>query len=235
MVCRSVDVQELWSLDIVPLNFFSTRIGRVQRSNIWNPNSTESRLCLFLSAVWIINDNIEPFRGGFIFLTSWKRKIKTALLAFAICFVFTKSHQGSQSPIQLCMRKLRSTFGRTFLSLFLTLLLFFCLFFFFPSRRWTADLSLWAAGGWKAELDSSVHICLSADKELYSATLNNFLGTEPVILRNLGQQHSMKSEYLPAWLNGTSTRPSGRWIEFSLTFCSFHWGVLFVWFWNKIK
>lgn len=46
--------------------------------------------------------------------------------------------------------------------------------------------------------------CLWADKKLYSATLNNFLGTEPVILRNLGQQHySMKSEYLPAWLNGT--------------------------------
>ncbi len=44
---------------------------------------------------------------------------------------------------------------------------------------------------------------LFLDKELYSATLNNFLGTEPVILRNLGQQHySMKSEYLPAWLNG---------------------------------
>lgn len=44
---------------------------------------------------------------------------------------------------------------------------------------------------------------VATDKELYSATLNNFLGTEPVILRNLGQQHySMKSEYLPAWLNG---------------------------------
>ncbi|XP_014822898.1 PREDICTED: semaphorin-4C [Poecilia mexicana] len=46
------------------------------------------------------------------------------------------------------------------------------------------------------------HTGLFVDKELYSATLNNFLGTEPVILRNLGQQHySMKSEYLPAWLN----------------------------------
>ncbi|TRY91211.1 hypothetical protein DNTS_018841 [Danionella cerebrum] len=48
------------------------------------------------------------------------------------------------------------------------------------------------------------HTGLIVDKELYSATLNNFLGTEPVILRNLGQQHySMKSEYLPAWLNVT--------------------------------
>ncbi|TKS77961.1 Semaphorin-4C M-Sema F [Collichthys lucidus] len=46
------------------------------------------------------------------------------------------------------------------------------------------------------------HTGLIVDNELYSATLNNFLGTEPVILRNLGQQHySMKSEYLPAWLN----------------------------------
>ncbi|RVE68617.1 hypothetical protein OJAV_G00093600 [Oryzias javanicus] len=46
------------------------------------------------------------------------------------------------------------------------------------------------------------HTGLIVDKEMYSATLNNFLGTEPVILRNLGLQHySMKSEYLPAWLN----------------------------------
>ncbi|KAF3696135.1 Semaphorin-4C M-Sema F Semaphorin-C-like 1 [Channa argus] len=46
------------------------------------------------------------------------------------------------------------------------------------------------------------HTGLIVDKELYSATLNNFLGTEPVILRNLGRQHySMKSEYLPSWLN----------------------------------
>uniref|UniRef100_A0A8C1IZK4 Semaphorin-4C n=1 Tax=Cyprinus carpio TaxID=7962 RepID=A0A8C1IZK4_CYPCA len=60
-------------------------------------------------------------------------------------------------------------------------------------------------------VDRSAYICACSrskrsspflDKELYSATLNNFLGTEPVILRNLGQQHySMKSEYLPAWLN----------------------------------
>lgn len=51
-----------------------------------------------------------------------------------------------------------------------------------------------------------MHI-VGPDKELYSATLNNFLGTEPVILRNLGQQHySMKSEYLPAWLNGERKR-----------------------------
>ncbi|XP_076854033.1 semaphorin-4C [Brachyhypopomus gauderio] len=46
------------------------------------------------------------------------------------------------------------------------------------------------------------HTGLIVDKELYSATLHNFLGTEPVILRNLGQQHySIRSEFLPAWLN----------------------------------
>jgi len=43
--------------------------------------------------------------------------------------------------------------------------------------------------------------CL-ADGELYSATFNNFLGTEPVILRNLGPHYSMKTEYLTSWLNG---------------------------------
>lgn len=40
------------------------------------------------------------------------------------------------------------------------------------------------------------------DGELYSATLNNFLGTEPVILRNMGPHHAMKTEYLAFWLNG---------------------------------
>ncbi|NXF56507.1 SEM4C protein, partial [Oceanites oceanicus] len=47
----------------------------------------------------------------------------------------------------------------------------------------------------------SLNPCL-ADGELYSATFNNFLGTEPVILRNLGPHYSMKTEYLTSWLNG---------------------------------
>lgn len=47
------------------------------------------------------------------------------------------------------------------------------------------------------------------DGELYSATLNNFLGTEPVILRNMGPHHSMKTEYLAFWLNG-EPRGAGR-------------------------
>ncbi|NXP61632.1 SEM4C protein, partial [Chloropsis cyanopogon] len=39
------------------------------------------------------------------------------------------------------------------------------------------------------------------DGELYSATFNNFLGTEPVILRNLGPHYSVKTEHLTSWLN----------------------------------
>ncbi|NXF96175.1 SEM4C protein, partial [Eubucco bourcierii] len=38
------------------------------------------------------------------------------------------------------------------------------------------------------------HTGLIVDGELYSATFNNFLGTEPVILRNLGPHYSMKTE-----------------------------------------
>ncbi|XP_038610549.1 semaphorin-4C isoform X1 [Tachyglossus aculeatus] len=45
------------------------------------------------------------------------------------------------------------------------------------------------------------HTGLIVDGELYSATLNNFLGTESVILRNLGPHRSMKTEYLVSWLN----------------------------------
>ncbi|XP_054030879.1 semaphorin-4C [Dryobates pubescens] len=45
------------------------------------------------------------------------------------------------------------------------------------------------------------HTALIVDGELYSATFNNFLGTEPVILRNLGPHYSMKTEYLASWLN----------------------------------
>lgn len=45
------------------------------------------------------------------------------------------------------------------------------------------------------------HTGLLVDGELYSATLNNFLGTEPVIVRNMGPHHPMKTEYLAFWLN----------------------------------
>ncbi|RLV62363.1 hypothetical protein DV515_00019393, partial [Chloebia gouldiae] len=48
------------------------------------------------------------------------------------------------------------------------------------------------------------------DGELYSATFNNFLGTEPVILRNLGPHYSVKTEYLTSWLNGGHGRAPGR-------------------------
>ncbi|NXX57776.1 SEM4C protein, partial [Scopus umbretta] len=60
-------------------------------------------------------------------------------------------------------------------------------------------------------LSPSLNPCL-ADGELYSATFNNFLGTEPVILRNLGPHYSMKTEYLTSWLNGRvrGMRAGGR-------------------------
>lgn len=48
------------------------------------------------------------------------------------------------------------------------------------------------------------------DGELYSATLNNFLGTEPVILRYMGPHHSIKTEYLAFWLNGESWHGIGK-------------------------
>ncbi|XP_069475167.1 semaphorin-4C [Ambystoma mexicanum] len=48
---------------------------------------------------------------------------------------------------------------------------------------------------------SKGHTGLIVDGALYSATLNNFLGTEPVILRNLGPRHTMKTEHLTSWLN----------------------------------
>ncbi|NXY86907.1 SEM4C protein, partial [Alcedo cyanopectus] len=53
------------------------------------------------------------------------------------------------------------------------------------------------------------HTGLIVDGELYSATFNNFLGTEPVILRNLGPHYSMKTEYLTSWLNGRARGTSG--------------------------
>ncbi|NWI56378.1 SEM4C protein, partial [Calyptomena viridis] len=55
-------------------------------------------------------------------------------------------------------------------------------------------------GGVPTEPPTPLHPSLT-DGELYSATFNNFLGTEPVILRNLGPHYSMKTEYLTSWLN----------------------------------
>lgn len=44
---------------------------------------------------------------------------------------------------------------------------------------------------------------------MYSATHNNFLGTDPVILRNLGPQYPVKTEHLPTWLNGEMLQGDG--------------------------
>uniref|UniRef100_A0A8C5NIT3 Sema domain-containing protein n=1 Tax=Junco hyemalis TaxID=40217 RepID=A0A8C5NIT3_JUNHY len=70
-----------------------------------------------------------------------------------------------------------------------------------PASSWVGDTS-GDTTGW------GCHPCppppLNAsltDGELYSATFNNFLGTEPVILRNLGPHYSMKTEHLTSWLN----------------------------------
>ncbi|PIO34554.1 hypothetical protein AB205_0010190, partial [Aquarana catesbeiana] len=46
------------------------------------------------------------------------------------------------------------------------------------------------------------HTGIVVDGVLYSATLLNFLGTEPVIQRSLGQHSVLKTEYLATWLNG---------------------------------
>lgn len=48
---------------------------------------------------------------------------------------------------------------------------------------------------------STGHTGLVVDGILYSATLFNFLGTEPVIQRSMGQHNSIKTEYLATWLN----------------------------------
>ncbi|KAG5840462.1 hypothetical protein ANANG_G00189070 [Anguilla anguilla] len=61
--------------------------------------------------------------------------------------------------------------------------------------RFTLDSAALEDGKGKCPYDPAKgHIGLLVDKELYSATVNNFLGTEPVILRNLGPHHSLKSE-----------------------------------------
>lgn len=59
------------------------------------------------------------------------------------------------------------TYSLTFLT-FIPFLFFF-IPHFFPSPRWTADLLLRAASSWKAQLDSSEHICLS--RQIRSCTL----------------------------------------------------------------
>lgn len=69
-----------------------------------------------------------------------------------------------------------------------------------PASSWVGETG-GASGG---PTTAPVHFLTRflTDGELYSATFNNFLGTEPVILRNLGPHYSMKTEYLTSWLNG---------------------------------
>lgn len=72
-----------------------------------------------------------------------------------------------------------------------------------PASSWVGGTARHPLGLWgdAPPPSPSLNLCLT-DGELYSATFNNFLGTEPVILRNLGPHYSMKTEYLTSWLNG---------------------------------
>ncbi|XP_041089482.1 semaphorin-4C-like [Polyodon spathula] len=73
---------------------------------------------------------------------------------------------------------------------------------YIDTSRFTLELSSMEDGKGKCPYDPAKgHTGLIVDGELYSATLNNFLGTEPVVLRNVGGHYSMKTEYLPSWLN----------------------------------
>ncbi|CAI9552072.1 unnamed protein product [Staurois parvus] len=60
---------------------------------------------------------------------------------------------------------------------------------------------------------STGHTGIVVDGVLYSATLLNFLGTEPVIQRNMGQHSVIKSEYLATWLNGPNFVGSSHILE----------------------
>ncbi|XP_032869755.1 semaphorin-4C isoform X1 [Amblyraja radiata] len=69
-------------------------------------------------------------------------------------------------------------------------------------QNFTLDMAAMDGGKGKCPYDPAKgHTGLIVDGELYSATLNDFLGTEPVILRNLGLRYSMKTEYRATWLN----------------------------------
>ncbi|XP_064421337.1 semaphorin-4C [Latimeria chalumnae] len=73
---------------------------------------------------------------------------------------------------------------------------------YIDATHFTMDHAAMEDGRGKCPYDPAKgHTGLIVDRELYSATLNNFLGTEPVILRNLGHHYSMKTEYMASWLN----------------------------------
>lgn len=57
------------------------------------------------------------------------------------------------------------------------------------------------------------HTGIVVDGILYSATLLNFLGTEPVIQRSVGQHSVLKTEYLATWLNGPNFVGSSHIVE----------------------
>lgn len=46
------------------------------------------------------------------------------------------------------------------------------------------------------------------DGMLYSGTMNNFLGSEPILMRTLGSQPVLKTDIFLRWLHGKSLTPS---------------------------
>lgn len=49
----------------------------------------------------------------------------------------------------------------------------------------------------------------SSDGELYTGTMNNFQGNEPIITRTLGNRVVLKSDFFFTWLNGKDTEGAG--------------------------
>lgn len=51
-------------------------------------------------------------------------------------------------------------------------------------------------------------LSLVLDGMLYSGTMNNFLGSEPILMRTLGSQPVLKTDIFLRWLHRKSRAPS---------------------------
>lgn len=49
------------------------------------------------------------------------------------------------------------------------------------------------------------------DGTLYSGTMNNFLGSEPILMRTLGSQPVLKTDNFLRWLQRKDLSPSQHW------------------------
>lgn len=54
----------------------------------------------------------------------------------------------------------------------------------------------------------SPHLSPAIDGMLYSGTMNNFLGSEPILIRTLGSQPVLKTDNFLRWLQRKDLRPS---------------------------